>query len=1091
MKLAKKQEIESFASLVLRRYFCDNDVEFFLSYLAPDIIWIGAGEMQKAEGFEAVARCFREGAKDLAPCHMSDEVYETMALGADTYLCEGQSRLTVEGERQMHLRVVQRITFIFRRVGERFEILHIHNSVPFSAIQSDELFPARAAKDAYEKLKSMLAEKNQQIELMLSQLPGGMQLCRYDADFSTKWISEGLCELLGYANVREYMEATGNCCRGFVLLEDYDATCRQVEESFSRGDSYNVQYRVRRKDGALLWVSDMGKKSLDESGEEVVYCFIADITDRKQQELLIERANREVRRQADFLTQLYNTVPCGIIQFATDEGYRVVSANRVAWEIYGRKAPSPQERFNVFRLVPADEAEEIRERISHLRLNAGQITYAREVTRPNGTRRWVHVVMERLINADGVEVFQAVFTDGTEEKRLQEERERERILENRSLRAAIRTAYPKIISINLTRDTYNCISDDITQQAPGGAYSAFIEETAAQVCQTQREDFRELFSRAGVLARFSEQRPEVYLELRRFGKDGSVHWDSMHLIHVENPYGGDVLAIALIKRLDDQRAEKARQEQLLRDALTSAQAANSAKSDFLSRMSHDIRTPMNAIIGMSTIGQLKIDDSSRVKDCFAKIDASSRYLLSLINDILDMSRIERGKMTIAHSAFQFKEFLDEINAIIYPQAVERSLYFEMRCRGRLDQQYVGDALRLKQILMNLLSNALKFTSAGGFVSIDIREARRASGYAYLEFIVSDSGVGMSKAFMKRLFLPFEQESLDSARNNIGSGLGLSIVYNLVQLMGGTTKVESEKDKGTVFTVTLPLGCTAYTASDVKREEERKSQELLRDMKVLVVDDDAVVGEQTSAIFSSIGAYSVWVDSGFKAVDLVRKSQQQRSPFDVAMIDWQMPEMDGVETTRRIRQIVGPKTMIIIISAYDWSSIEADAKAAGANYFIAKPLFKENICDVFSHLHRPYPEAKRQSLDDRLAGQRVLLVEDNALNLEIAKSLLEMHGVVVDAAENGQLALERFQAAQAGTYLAILMDIRMPVMDGIAATRAIRALRREDARTIPIIAMTANAFDEDKIVAMKAGMDGYLVKPIDMRLLFEELQQRLP
>ena len=1091
MNTEEKQEIESLADLLLRRYFCDNDVEFFLSYFAPEIVWLGAGEQQKAEGFEAVARCFREGVRDLAPCRLWDETYVTIALGEGTYLCEGQSRLEVNGARQMHLDVVQRITFIFKRGPEGLKILHIHNSVPFSAIQPGELFPARAAKDAYERLESALAEKNRQIELMLSQLPGGMQLCRYDADFTIQWASDSLCALLGYADAQEYAAAVNGCCRNSIVPEDYASMREEVRASFQCGDSYGVEYRVRRKDGTQLWVSDFGKKAFDENGEETIYCFIADITARKQQELFIEQANQESKRQAEFLTQLYNTVPCGIVQFATDEGHHVVSANSVAWEIYGRKAPECAKRFDIFKLVPHEEAKQIQDKIAALALNREPLSYTREVLRDDGETRWISVVMKRLVNLDGAEVFQAIFTDITREKRLQEEREREQILENRSLRAAIRTAYPKIISVNLTRDTYRCLADDdVMLRNKAGSYSDYIACAVSEVCETQREDFLRTFSRADVMARFQSGSCEIYMEIRRFGEQGEVHWDSMHLIHVGNPYGGDVLAIALIKRLDEQRAEKARQEQTLRDALASARAANSAKSDFLSRMSHDIRTPMNAIIGMSTIGQLKIDDRARVLDCFAKIDASSRYLLSLINDILDMSRIEQGKMTIAHEPFDFREFLDELNAIIYPQATSRSLLFEMRCRGRLDRSYIGDALRLKQILMNLLSNALKFTPPGGVVTVDIREERRSGGYAYMEFVVSDTGVGMAEGFMEKLFLPFEQEGQDIARNNVGSGLGLSIVYNLVQLMGGTMKVESKKDEGTVFTVNLPLERGACSDEDVQEEAQRKSRELLRDMKVLVVDDDEIVGEQTAAILSEIGAHSVWVDSGYKAVEVVKKAVQRQSLFNAALIDWQMPDMDGLETTRRIRELVGAETMIIIISAYDWSSIGADAKAAGADYFISKPLFKENVYDAFGRLKKNEPEVKLQDLSDSLQGQRVLLVEDNELNLEIAKSLLEMHGIDVDCAENGALAVQRFQAEAEDAYLAILMDIRMPVLDGIAATRAIRALERKDARTVPIIAMTANAFDKDKLAALEAGMDGYLVKPIDMQQMIEELQKHL-
>lgn len=366
-----------------------------------------------------------------------------------------------------------------------------------------------------------------------------------------------------------------------------------------------------------------------------------------------------------------------------------------------------------------------------------------------------------------------------------------------------------------------------------------------------------------------------------------------------------------------------------------------------------------------------------------------------------------------------------------------------------------------------------------------REEKRTNGHAYVCLMVEDNGIGMSEEFMKRIFQPFEQESSESARNNVGSGLGLSIVYNLVQLMGGSIRAESRKGEGSRFTVCLPLG---LVDDDEEEECRRKTRELMKDVEVLVVDDDELVCEQTSAILEEIGAHSIWVTSGREAVKQVSDAVSEGRTIDVAMIDWRMPDMDGVETTRRIRALTGTETMIIIISAYDWSSIEEEARQAGANFFIAKPLFRSTIFDTFSRLGTACGVSREAEMEKQDFGdRRVLLVEDNDLNREIAQSLLEMHGIQTDTAENGAEAVAAFEKAPKGYYSAVLMDIRMPVMNGLEACRRIRDLEKHKGGMVPILAMTANAFDEDKAQAYEAGMTGYLVKPLEVKALLEELQ----
>lgn len=1089
MTIEEEKEIIDFSREILTRYFCDNDVEYLVSTFAEDIVWMGAGEAQKAEGREAVSECFlAEGAEGI-PFHMKDEHYIVRGLGENYYLCEGDSYLEAAESSNANMNTRQRITFIFKRAQGKLQTVHIHNSVPFNAIENDELFPVRAARESYKKMQALLTEQNAQIELMQPQLPGGMLICDFNQEFTIRWISEGLCHILGYENPSDFRIHNHYSCRDFILPDDFAATQKSTEESLSDKGSYTVEYRVFRKDGTIAWMMDVGKFITTEEGEIALSCFITDITQKKNQDLLLQQANTEISRQAKFLTQLYNTVPCGIIQFTTDSSHKIIHANRMAWEIYGYTEDEYWKKVtDPFLCVLEDERPKYTTLVEELSKKGGHVSYEREGTRKDGSHCYISVYMERVINANGEEVIQAVFNDITQTKLLQLEREQEQLLENQLLRAAIFTAYPLIMNVNLSDSTYKCISSGnfIVSHRPLGYYDDMVQEALAKIHPSYKEEFLSTFSRENILEQFNRQNPEIYIELQEKGDDNEYHWISAHIVQVENPYGDAPLAVILLRVLDDQRSQQARQEQLLRDALALAKAANNAKSDFLSRMSHDIRTPLNAIIGMSTIGQLKIDDRSRVLDCFNKIDASSRYLLTLINDILDMSKIEQGKMTISNSRFDFTELINSITSIIYPQANDQDVDFEIYHTEPLEHYYIGDSLRINQILMNLLSNAVKFTPPGGRIILDLREARRTNGYAYLDITVSDTGIGMSSEFMTKLYQPFEQESNDLARNKVGSGLGLSIVYSLVQLMNGSITVNSTPEEGTSFKVSIPLELTEDSYMD---EQCRKTKELLHDLSVLIVDDDAIVGEQACAILENIGARSKWVDSGIKAIDEVRAASAKGELFDLAMIDWKMPDMDGLETTRRIRRLTGPDTMIIIISAYDWRSIETDARNAGADFFISKPLLQSTIYDTLLNLNIA-PRERIQHPSYHLGGQKVLLVEDNDLNLEIAKSLLEFQGLEVDTAVNGELAVQAFAAKPSGYYLAVLMDIRMPVKDGLTATKEIRDMDRVDAHDVPIIAMSANAFTEDKALAASVGMNEYLTKPIDMDRLFQLLMKYL-
>ena len=1082
-------KVEALARKILTSYFCDSDVECLINTLAPDVLWLGGGKNMRARGREAVAAAFRNAGEMIA-YDLTEEHYDTMDMGGGIYLCQGIGWITSKPGQQMYVRYHQRCTFIFRETSHGLETTYVHNSMSMREdFGEGDLFPIQEARDGYERLKGILSERERQIELMLSQLPGGMLTCQADDDFTIEWVSDGLCDLLDYSDTNELYRASGGTVRGFVVPEDYDAMLVQTKAAMQRKDTYSTEYRVRKKDGGMLWVADFGKRVVSDQGTALIYCFISDISEKKAREQQIMESNQEVAQQAHFLTQLYNTVPCGILQFEPEPPYAIVSVNRMVWEFYGYKSEAAYRAavLNPFQLVLEQDRAHIRSVADRLVLSGSPTTYTRESVRQNGTRVWINVVMERLLNANGQDVIQVVFTDVTNIHLLQQEREQAQLLENRLLQTAIQTAYPLIVSVNLTQDTYQCIVEKGRESTlpANGIYSKLVRETNEHLSSSFRQNYTATFDRQTVLRRFADGEKELYTEIQAKDVNGLEHWISLCLISVENPFGSDELCIMLVKVLDAQRAEQSRQEQLLRDALAAANAANHAKSDFLSRMSHDIRTPMNAIIGMSTIGQLKADDPQRIQDCFQKIDASSRYLLSLINDVLDMSKIETGKMTIERKPFDFSELIQELTTILYPQFAEHGIFFEITHEEPLDRIYVGDALRLNQVLMNLLSNALKFTRRDGRVSLHIKESSRTNGYSYLTFIISDTGIGMSKKFLERIFQPFEQEDSSLARNKVGSGLGLSIVHNLVQLMGGTVEISSVKDKGSTFTVSIPLG---RVEDDQEVERRRKNASLMRGIEVLVVDDDKLVGEQSAAILAQIGAHTVWVNSGQKAVEEVRAVAAQGRHYDIAMIDWKMPDMDGIETTRRIRTIVGPETTIIVISAYDWRGIEDEAKAAGADSFISKPLFFSTICDTFSALRFGSQSPEQIVQANPLTGHRILLVEDNALNMEITKSILEIYGMEVIPAEDGQQAVDFFAAAPTNHFLAVLMDIRMPVMDGLAATQAIRRLDRPDASDVPILAMTANAFEEDRQQAFAVGMNGYIAKPIDVSVLTQELKR---
>lgn len=517
-------------------------------------------------------------------------------------------------------------------------------------------------------------------------------------------------------------------------------------------------------------------------------------------------------------------------------------------------------------------------------------------------------------------------------------------------------------------------------------------------------------------------------------------------------------------------AEKAKAE---------AEHANKAKSEFLSNMSHDIRTPMNAITGMTAIATQHINDTERVKHCLHQITLSSRHLLGLINDVLDMSKIESGKLSLNMEVLSLRDVMESVCSIIQPQIKNKNQNFDIFISNIIEEKVYCDGVRLNQVLLNFLSNALKFTPEGGSITVSLSQEMSPRGNSFVRnhLYVKDTGMGMTKEFKEKVFTAFEREDNRRVHKTQGTGLGMAITKYIVDAMKGAIDVESEPGRGTTFHVTL----------DLERAETTPREMKLPDMKVLVVDDDEELCKTAAATLEELGVQALWCTDGGKAVELVQDAHQKQEDFFALLIDYRMDKMNGTETARQVRNVIGADIPVILISAYDWSSVEDEAKEAGVNGFISKPLFKSTL---YQELVKYTGNAalKKEAEQDTIVqpdftGKKILLAEDYAVNAEIAIAMLEEEGMTVDHAADGKIACDMFSKSEPGYYDAILMDLRMPNMNGFEATDAIRSMKREDAQQVPIIAMTADAFAEDMQKCLAAGMNAHIAKPVDVAELF--------
>ncbi|MBE7003363.1 MAG: response regulator [Ruminococcaceae bacterium] len=655
-----------------------------------------------------------------------------------------------------------------------------------------------------------------------------------------------------------------------------------------------------------------------------------------------------------------------------------------------------------------------------------------------------------------------------------------------SMITALASDYRSVYYVDLDADEGVCYRahSKIDNGLREGEHFSFREAFRNYADKYVTESFRESFLHFVDPDAIREALKDEKIIAHRYlvSRDGQESYEMLRVAGVRHPEDRTdhmVHAVGLgFSDVDKETRETLTQREALRDALTLAEDANHAKTAFLSSMSHEIRTPMNAIIGLDSIALNDPDVQGKTREELEKIGISARHLLSLINDILDMSRIESGRMVIKSEEFSFPRLLEQLRTMVGSQCRDKGLEFVCETDGAIGDYYIGDEMKLKQVLINILGNAVKFTPEGGTVTLRAQRVMHFDGKSVLRFTVKDTGIGMDKDFLPRLFDAFSQEDSSTTSKYGSTGLGMAITKSLVEMMNGKIEVESEKGVGTTFIVSVTL----IDSDRVGTEDDELHPQGLG---VLVVDDDPVSCEHARLVLERVGIASETAHSGAEAVDMIRLRVARREPYDYIFMDWKMPGMDGLETTRRIRAIQEADSAIILLTAHNWDDVLEDAVDAGVDSFITKPITSDSVLEKLRQTVRRETRDEEKPVD--LSGRRVLMAEDTAINAEIMIELLGMRGLEVDHAENGRQAVEMFAAHPEGWYDAILMDMRMPEMDGLEATSAIRAMDRADAKTVPIIALTANAFDEDVQRSLQAGLNAHLSKPVEPGILFSTLE----
>lgn len=988
--------------------------------------------------------------------------------------------------------------------------------------------------DVQETMQALLSYKKESSELILLADKEQVALL---SDFLTEikdiWITPLLEDEIRFRFLRwqqtcktskdfwqtnHYFDATINHVPNLIWYKDKAGIHKKVNDSFCRTVN-KTKEQVEGRGHAYIWDVEQDDPACIESEREVMTkretCVSEEVIKTKDgtrtlttyksplydldgsvmgtvgvaiditQERLYEQ---EILQKNHTLETIFTTMDCGVICHSID-GCQIISINRAALKILGYDSQETlqKEGFDMFAAsVMEEDRTKLRESIKELKKEGDSVSVEYRVQHKSG--KILHIMGNvKLIQENGEMFYQRFLLDCTDQK-LQEKKKEQLHAE---LVQALSIDYNFVYFFNLDTGVGSLLRNEVTGSEElddlFGGDLPFEDSIDQYIREYVHVDDKKMMRQYASLESMKKEildKKVFHINYRRV-RDGEIEYYQMKAVRagMENGSLGIVLGF---RSVDGEIRREMEKKHLLEDALYQANRASKAKSVFLSNMSHDIRTPMNAIVGFTALALTHIERKDQVEEYLKKIMSSGNHLLSLINDVLDMSRIESGKMHLDEKPCSLPDILHALRNIVQADVSAKQLDLYIDTVDVIDEDIYCDKLRLNQVLLNLLGNSVKYTPAGGIVSMRIIEKAGApEGYANYEFSIKDTGIGMSEEFVQRIFEPFEREKCSTISGIQGTGLGMAITKNIVDMMNGTIEVKSEQGVGTEFKVSFVF--RLYSGKKVTQTIPE-----LKNCRALVVDDDFNTCDSVSYMLGQIGLRAEWTLSGKEAVLRTRQANMRGDNYSVYIIDWLLPDINGVEVTRRIRKEMGDDVPIIVLTAYDWSDIEEEAREAGVTAFCSKPLFLSELRNCLSSVvHSGTDEQEEEdSEENKIRTGRILLAEDIDLNQEIATVILEDAGFTTEVAENGQIAVDMMKRSEPGYYQLILMDIQMPVMNGYDAAKAIRKLKNPDLASVPIIAMTANAFEEDKQEAIRCGMNGHIAKPIDIQHLLDTLDKIL-
>ncbi len=920
-----------------------------------------------------------------------------------------------------------------------------------------------------------------------------------------------------YWQTSHYLEATINNVPNLVWYKDKDGVHEKVNDSFCSTVNKTKQ-QVEGQRHAYIWDVEEDDPACIESERQVMESertFISEecVKTGDGTKLLMtyksplydldgsvmgtvgvaidvtqERAyEQEIIQKNHTLETIFNNIECGVMYHSLD-GTQVMSANQAALDILGYTSLEEMvaDGFDmVSSAVVEEDRDGLLEKIKSLKEEGDSVSVEYRVRHKDGEIRYVMGNVKLMREKEELR-YQRFLLDCTARKLQEEENERRQA----ALVQALSIDYRIVCFFDLENGTGQPlrVEEDSRQFLEAFERKLSFQESMEfyiqeYVCEEDRDMVRQAVSEDKIEQGLLEGK-QYHVNFRTKGS-GVPEYNQMKIVRAGLAEERRSIVLG-IRSVDKEIRSEMEQRGHLKDALMQANRASKAKSVFLSNMSHDIRTPMNAIVGFTSLAMKHIDNRDRMEEYLKKIMTSGNHLLSLINDVLDMSRIESGKIRLEEKACSLPEILHGICNIVQADVHAKQLELHVDTMDIRNEDIFCDKLRLNQVLLNLLGNAVKYTGAGGAINMRITEKAGApEGYATYEFSIKDNGVGMSAEFVEHIFEPFEREMNSTVSGIQGTGLGMTITKNIVDMMNGTIEVESELGEGSTFTVSFTFQI---------REKEKEEQDIpeLKNCRALVVDDDFNTCDSVSYMLGQIGLRAEWTLSGKEAVLRTKQASMRKDGYLVYIIDWLLPDMNGIEVTRRVRQMMGDDVPVIVLTAYDWSDIEEEAKEAGVTAFCSKPLFMSELRDCLRTVIglEEADEVEQASGTVQFKAGRILLAEDNELNQEIAVEILDSAGFKTEVAENGKIAVEMLEKSSPGYYQLVLMDVQMPVMNGYEAVREIRQLENQKLASVPVIAMTANAFEEDKQEALRNGMDGHIAKPINIEILFNTLNKVL-